>query len=254
MFKNLTLKTSVIQAFCFAASGAVSGFAMVTLLSKGLTSTQVGILLAVSGAMAAVIQPLLGAWADKSEKVSPRLLLIAIVSSIIVLLLAFIFLPSNLLLMSLIYGIASALLLSLQPLINSLVFEYIDSGHPVNFGIGRGVGSLAYALSSFALGALLNIYKPSIIPYVAVITLIFLLLSILAMPVPPKKTRLENKPEEAQEIQNSDAFGFIKKYQHFLFFLLGIVFIFIFQSLSNGYLLQILRHVGGNDSDLGTTL
>ncbi|MDR2977448.1 MAG: MFS transporter, partial [Streptococcaceae bacterium] len=36
--------------------------------------------------------------------------------------------------------------------------------------------------------------------------------------------------------------------------LLGIVFIFIFQSLSNGYLLQILRHVGGNDSDLGTTL
>ena len=52
----------------------------------------------------------------------------------------------------------------MQPSINALHQSFETESDKVNFGLARGVGSAAFALSSFAMGRLLTRFAPSILP------------------------------------------------------------------------------------------
>ncbi len=62
--RGVTGAYSVVQGFFWMSFAAVMGFSSVYLLGCGLTSSQVGLILAVSGIGAFIIQPVLAGYAD----------------------------------------------------------------------------------------------------------------------------------------------------------------------------------------------
>ena len=62
--------------------------------------------------------------------------------------------------LAVIYVGVVALLITMQPLVTSLTFEYINAGRNVNFGITRAAGSLGFALLSTLLGFRLSVLQP----------------------------------------------------------------------------------------------
>lgn len=66
----MTLSYSLVQGFFWMSFAAVVGFSSVYLLECGLTSSQVGLILAVSGIVAAVTQPMVAGYADQPSALS----------------------------------------------------------------------------------------------------------------------------------------------------------------------------------------
>jgi PPP family 3-phenylpropionic acid transporter len=122
------------------------GFLAVLLYSKGLSSSEIGLVTALSFLFSAFLQPLLGGLTDRKN--IPTKYVIACLLGVV--LIASMFLSylsaSSVLVMMLMFIIMNALRMSVMSLINALAMHLKNIGIPVNFGIARGLGSLFFAL------------------------------------------------------------------------------------------------------------
>lgn len=125
---NLTITYSFIQAFYWMNFAAMTGFTSVYLLHTGFSNTQIGILIAVAGAVASLLQPVLASYADHPK--SPSLKKIVMGWTVVLLLLAALLLPikKSFVLTALLYGAALSFLQMLTPLLNSLGMESLNQG------------------------------------------------------------------------------------------------------------------------------
>ena len=149
--KNLTGSYSCIQALYWMYFAAVMSFSGFFLLGGGFSNTQIGIIAAAASIISALLQPVLAGYADRPD--SPSLKKIIQILYVIQLLLGIgLFFSRTLILTGLLYGISIALLQLMTPFINALGMESINQGQRLNFGLARGMGSVAYAVICYVLG------------------------------------------------------------------------------------------------------
>ena len=73
--RRLTLRYSLYQLLFFAITAGTGGFAATYLLEKGFAATQIGLILGATNIASCLIQPLLGAAADRLKGFAlPKLL------------------------------------------------------------------------------------------------------------------------------------------------------------------------------------
>ena len=149
--KNLTPSYAVIQGLYWMYFAAIMSFSGFFLLSGGFTNTQIGILAAIAGLLSAVLQPVLAGYADQPQSPSLKKLIQMLYLLQLILVIG-LFLSHSLILTGLLYGSSIALLQLMTPFINSLGMESINQGHSLNFGLARGMGSVAYACICYILG------------------------------------------------------------------------------------------------------
>ena len=143
--KNLTGPYACIQALYWMYFAAIMSFSGFFLLDGGFSNTQIGIIAAAAGIISALLQPVLASYADRPDSPSLKKL-IQIFYMIQLLLGVGLFFSRSLILTGLLYGISIALLQLLTPFINALGMESINQGQQLNFGLARGMGSVAYAI------------------------------------------------------------------------------------------------------------
>ncbi|MGB4589543.1 MAG: MFS transporter [Clostridiaceae bacterium] len=266
--KILTIKFALLQGSYWMSFCAIYNFATVFLLSKSFSSKEVGVMLAAINIFAAVLQPLVANFADQTNRISLKNLVALIV---LVILSITIFLPaaSNLMLATgILFFLICTLMVTIQPLINSLGMEYMGKGIHVDFGMARSMGSLSYAVTSFVLGNLIEKNGTGILPYsyififvlILIFTLTFKLTKVNEVTIPHHSKTLASYAESievAEMITDSSSSGFVayfKKYKRFGFYLIGLVFLFTCFNLINIYMIKIIENVGGNKADLGTAI
>lgn len=266
--KTLTIKFALLQGSYWMSFCAVYNFATVYLLSKSFSSKEVGVMLAAINIFAAVLQPLVANFADQTQRISLKNLVAVIV--LIILFITFI-LPaaSNIFLATgILFFLICTLMVTIQPLINSLGMEYIGKGIPVDFGIARSMGSLSYAVTSFVLGNLIEKNGTGILPYsyififalILIFTYTYKLPKSISKPLPNQEKTLSAYAESIEVVEmitDSGASGFsayFKKYKRFVYYLIGLVFLFTCFNLINIYMIKIIENVGGNKADLGTAI
>ncbi len=253
--KSLTVKCSGLQGLYWMSFCSVYSFASVFLLSQNFKNHQIGILLAVSNIAAVFLQPAIGSLADRTTKISLKGIISYIALINIVLLAGLVLLPPGAAAGAVLYGGAVALTLTLQPLLNSLIFEYINEGSDVNYGVTRGMGSISFAFVSFILGLLINSYNPHFLPFVCIGLFAGLLLMLRILPMTEaQKKRGDPGANPDRGTVPGGFFDFGKKYHRFFPFLLALAFLFVFHTMANAYLVQIMKHVGGKDGDVGLSL
>lgn len=234
--------------FCFLMS-----FSSVFLLDRGLSNSQIGLVLAGSGLASAVLQPLVAGWAGASLR-GLRGWIAGLSAAIAVVVLP-LFGASSPLRDALTLGVVLALLHTVIPLISALGMETARSGVPVDFGSARATGSFSYAVASLAIGALIAATSTRVIPPLAMVAqglVIVAALTFVFARVGSGRADPSSRPEDGATSVEPGV-SYLPRSQ-FVIVLLGATGCFIGHMFINTYGFQIVAHHGGDSSDLGLTL
>lgn len=225
----------------------VYGFASVFLLSHGIGNGIIGLTLATANIASIFLQTFISKYVIDYSGVSLKRLLTVIACLLMLLYLVLMVFSGIPIITVVLYGACAALIQSFQPFVNALGFDYANSGYAVNFGLARGAGSLAYAMTSFMIGRLLISATVDVIPIIALITAVFILILLTLSP----KDAISKSGAIKQSV--SDASFFLRNHGYPVF-LAATAFLFVFHSVISTYMMQILTHVGGAEGDVGNAL
>lgn len=243
----LTIQYSIIQAVLIMGYCTYFMFAAVYLLSRGLTNTQVGLTLTFSSLAGIVLVPALADFADKSKKLTLKQITMIVSAITMLIAVVLLFAPSNIFIIGGLFVFLQVFFGAQTSLITTLAMEHINSGTPINFSLARGIGSLAFALLSFGLGFLVNRFGSMVILYGDILLMLLIILLVGLFPRPEKvvSSHLHEEPQASGLLQ------FAKKNLVFMAVLIALTLIFISHNLINTFLIQIVEHVGGDNSDMG---
>jgi len=258
MKKLLNLEYAGIHGTYWMTYGVVCSFASVFLLGRGYSNANIGIILAVGNVAAVFMQPLLADIADRSRKVS-LIGITEIVTVIIAVLMAVTFITDRAsIALSVVFVLLVAWITALQPLFNSLAFKLAESGHEINFGAARSMGSLAYSILCAVLGTMAENYGIEVLPLTGEIILVmmFATLCITARHFAKACSQRQEKAEklvrrEEADFEEINLAQFVRRNKLFLVVSLGVGGIFFSNAMFNNFMLQIVEGVGGNSEDMG---
>lgn len=245
--KFLTARYGLIQSSYWMAYAAVFAYTSLYMLDMGFTSGQVGLLIAASGLVSALLQPMVAGYADKPDSLSLKTLnlLIGIVIAAC---------GGGLMLVRpypaltvLLYGLALALLQLANPLVNALGMTSLNCGSRLNYGVSKSAGAASFALASLVLGKLTGRYGSKAVP--VAIAGFFLLFVAFVAGYPQQRT-----PKGDSAKSGTGAARFITKYPRFIALLVGCVLLYISHVLLNSFTLQIIRTKGGDGEEMGMAM
>lgn len=255
---KLSVQYSALQGLYWMLFCAIYSFATVFLLERGFSGTQTGMIVALGNILGVVLQPAAGTLADRSEKITVHKL-IAVLSGVMLLLLAGPGLIQNMLFTAVLFVLADAVLQILQPLVNSVSVYYINQGVELNFGIARGIGSVMYAVVSSVLGKLVAGYGASLILYCGIILLAGMMIVVCLMPTGGKtatsgemptggKTAVSGKKEKPEGKSIGE---FVIRYRYFTVVLCGLTLLLLSHNMLNNYMIRIVEPLGGDEASMG---
>ena len=265
MGKILNIEYGGINATYWMVYAVVSSFASAFLLDRGYTNSEIGIILAAGSVVAVFLQPFMADFADRAKKIS----LIGITQGItifIMVMMMFCFIMDRAsIALSVIFVMVIAWHTTLQPLFNSLTFKLEESGHKINFGVCRAMGSLFYSILCAFLGTLVETYGTQILPLTTEVLLGMLLVTLFVTnkhfkkACKDKQQKADKQQEEiiAEVLKPEDEINlvqFIKRNKLFLLVNIGVAGIYFSNSIFNNFMLQIVENVGGSSEDMGRIL
>lgn len=259
------MRYASLHALYQASSTLVIGYSSVYLLSRGYTDALIGIILAISNTIAAVLQPAVGSLLDRKKNLSLQIFSAGMQFIMVALAVVLLFTHMGQLPLAILVILIFSLEFSIQPLVNSICFILEDLGISINFGLCRGIGSMTYAVLAAILGKLIAMFDASLLPifYIAV----FAALGICFLSLRTKS--LSQNAADAttgtvlQDTDNSDTdtkaslslFAFVRTYKRFMLFLVGSCLIyFMFFAAGNYYVIQIVTPIGGGTTEMGIAM
>ena len=252
----MNLKYGLTQIFFFASVCAMMGYASNYLLGMGCSNSEIGITLALCSVIAVFLQPTLASIADRIEtsKLNRMIQLILAITIVFSLILYFIPLPQMALLGCVV--VVFSLTSSLMPLINALAFVFEKYGCKINFGLARGLGSGAYALTSMIIGYVVNAVDITIMPFAYILFngLLYIVISTYHIGKAETEGEQSEKTEEAQASNQMSMFAFMMKYKRLVLFFAGFVCVYFAHTIINNFFIQVVTNVGGTDSDMGNAI
>lgn len=248
--RSVNIKYSLLQGIYFVGFCTVMGYAAVYLGSIGMSSSLIGIVLAIANILTSIAQPVLGGFVDKSNVSMKKVLMImfglcSVLSVLLMLASKVTFLAAFL------FIAVSTILYTTMPLVNSLAFAFQKQGIDVKFGVARGIGSVAYALASLVLGNVVKAVSPTLMPLAYIVIFLGILPLIRSFKMPEEEID-EVIEEEIVEKENTGAF--IKKHFKFMIFLAGFVLVYFDHTIINNFFITVIKNVGGNTGDMGNAV
>lgn len=249
MKKNLTVRYSVTQFSYWAAAMGAASFATTYLLGKGMEPGLVGTLLALSGILACLSQPFLASFADRSQKyILPQLMLL--LSAFCIVCFSLQLVPGiPLLAAGLLYILGMWASDAVLSLMNALSVACNKAGYPINFGAARGIGSVASATASLALGYIIAKWGSVWMFLFLIVFRVICMIAIAGFPI------LEKPASTGKAEDLSCTIGqFFLRYKWFCLSILGIACLGMFHAMTESYLIVIMERLGGDSSNVGTAL
>ncbi len=234
---------------CFNIMGycTMFSFASVYLLSRGFSNSEIGVTLTLSSAFTILLQPVVAAFAAKTKKLALRNIVAAILGIIGFVSFLLMVSPQIVLPVVIFYVLISALFSAQLPLLTSMSMEHINNGVPVNFSLARGIGSLAFAVLCSSLGFLVDDYGGWVIMLANIVISVVgvVLVSLFPKPQKNKVVNLEVKPEASNLVE------FALRNKTFMLVVVSVAMIFFSHIVINSFTIQIVNHIGGDNSDWG---
>lgn len=261
--KIIPHKYSLLQIFYWMLYCVGYSYVTFYLLHQGFSASQIGILTAAFGTIAAILQPLLGRLADCGGKTGWKPQLIFMYSFILVCMIGLLYVPNSLS-QGLLYGLFLMLLSCIMPMVNYANFYYVKQGISIRFGLSRGLGSLFYAVMSYLIGKATVNGDVKMLIYSGIILSVFSIVLILTFPYKAIPSQTEASQAHVHPgkdnagthdaNKNQTVFGFFHKYPSFGLTLVGFILCLMFHNISNTYLLQMMEAVGGTSENYGFAL
>ena len=241
-----------MQMGFWAMFAAIVAYQTALLLDRGFTNGEAGLMTSVRCLAGIVFQPLLGGFADRH----PRVPLKGIVGVSLALSLAagvwYWAEPAmGLAQTALVWVVIGGLGVSSYPLMDAMAVQFINDGMPIRYSLGRGLGSLAYAVVCVLLGLQVGQWG------VETTLVTFLLLTAaeiaLVFTYPTWRPKAPAEGRAAAERPQS-ALSLLRSNPRFTLMLAGVLFgLTAVLPLSN-FLVNVILSRGGTAADLGLAM
>lgn len=253
---NVTGAYSLMQAAEWGVDGCLYCYSSFFLLSCGLTNTNIGICMGVASIGSFFAQILFGEALNRQGRSGLRRFLLA-AAGILLLGNVVLLLPIGRLLAVTLF-LAGCMLLTMFPAFLDAASMYeLQRGVPVDFGIGRGTGSLGYAVCSALVGRLLLRFGTSSIFCTGAVLSAVLIGGILWFFAAADQQIgndyfLEVPTQEKKEFRSNGLnFTFLTAYPRYTVLLTGCVLLMMGHTYTSNFLYQIISHKGGDEGGMG---
>ncbi len=240
------------------ASGLVwAAFAAVTygstyMLELGLSSMDVGVMLVAGNVLAMLVQPRIASTADARSGPSIRAMSVALALATAALCAACLASHAAWLLIAA-FGLTYLTSRNIQALSNSTSVYYINRGARINYGVARGIGSVAFAAVSAVLGAMMDALGPDVVVWSAIALSLALAASLALMPTPKDVPALGERPGDARD-DGRGYLAFCRENPRLMLVFLGFGLLSIPALVTTTYGKPVVESIGADVGVMGVAI
>ena len=249
MKKNLTLRYTLQQCAYWAAAAGVVSFATAFLLEKGFAASYIGILLAAGNLLSCGAQPVLASVADRIGGNIVKRFIAGLTAVSMACFVSIQLLPLSATLYGLVYLLGVFAFDAMNPLLNAVAVSYNRIGWRINYGVGRGIGSFAYAVSALVIGKVMAGLGAD---WMIWISLVLLGANVAATLGYPGLTETAAQRETRSECCSVPVF--FRRYKWYCVSLLGVMLLAMFHAMTENYLIEVVSPLGGDSGTVGVAL
>lgn len=236
---TLKIKINVLYYIVFGALACISPFLTPYFQSRGLSYSQIGILLAVYSIIGVLAQPFWGVVTDKYADKKTTIVITMAVSGVFAF--AFIIVKDF-------YSILIAILIFMffqSPIISvndANTYDLMEEHNEIHYGKVRLMGSVGYAVTSLFLGIIIKITSTAF-PFLAYS--IFSLLGLVLLASIKGKRRRSGSPINSGDIVK------VMRNKSFMLISFSALFANIAYSAHGNYISVLIQKTGGDVANLG---
>lgn len=238
-----------MQIGFWAMFAAVCAYQAALLTERGFTNGEAGMLIAVRCLAGIVCQPALGSFADRHPDIPLRLIVSLSLALSLAAGLVFLLVPMGMAGTMAVLIIMGGFEISSYPLMDAMAIQFISAGVPIRYSLGRGIGSLAYALCCVVLGFQVSRWgvESTLVTHAALVAAeIALVATYPAFRAGPVPTQGAKQPHSALWL--------LRRNPSFAVMLLAILLGITGCLPMSNFLVNVVVSRGGSTGDLGTAL
>ena len=249
MKKNLTLRYTVQQCAYWAAAAGVVSFATAFLLEQGFAASHIGILLAAGNLLSCAAQPVLASIADRIGGNIVKWFIAGLTALSMACFGVIQLLPLPAGLYGLVYLLGVFTFDAMNPLLNAVSVSYNRIGYRINYGVGRGIGSFAYAVSALVIGKVMAAYGAAWMIWISIGLLVANVATTLGYP-----SLTESGVQRQAHSDCCSVPVFFRRYKWYCVSLLGVMLLAMFHAMTENYLIEVVSPLGGDSGTVGIAL
>ena len=249
MKKSLTFQYTFHQMAYWATAAGIVSFATAFLLQKGFAASTVGILLASGNLLSCAFQPIL---ADRADRIGGNVLKWLTVGLTLISAACFTsiqLLPLGSTVFGLLYLLGVFAFDAMNPLMNALNVSYTTNGYSINYGLSRGLGSLAYSFAALGIGKVMARFGADWMIWISLGLLAINAAMSLSYPSLMTTVSREKKENDCCSIP-----VFFRRYKWYCVSMLGVMLLGMFHAMTENYLIEIVTPLGGDSGTVGVAL
>ena len=263
---TLNVKYSVVSGLYWMIC-AVSGIFLVPILRmKGMDNAQIGMLLSIRSLATVIVSPLIASFCDRHPRIQLKYILMLLAALNIINTLVFQFGTFTFLQLVFICVVLGGTSNTMPPLHSSIAMKFHQPGNTIVYSIGRGTGSVTYAIVALALGYMVGEDHLYVALSLQVILDAATIAALIFFPsyetgekegqesaVPAGTAKKHAGPYNAGEaaVKTHTSAYIMKQLPWFSMFLFASAFLFVGYSMCNSFLIDIITAKGGNNSHMG---
>ena len=249
MKKSLTFQYTFHQMAYWATAAGIVSFATAFLLQKGFAASTVGTLLAAGNLLSCGFQPVL---ADRADRIGGNVLKwmtagLTLVSAACFASIQLLPMPESM--FGFVYLLGIFTFDAMNPLLNALNVSYMTSGYTINYGLSRGLGSLAYAFAALGIGKIMARFGANWMIWISLGLLVFNAAMALSYP-----SLMPLEGGEKKENNSCSVPVFFRRYKWYCISLFGVLLLGMFHAMTENYLIEIVTPLGGDSGTVGVAL
>ena len=240
-----------MQIGFWAMFASIVGYQTALLLDRGFSNGEAGLMTSVRCLAGIVCQPLLGGFADRHPEFPlKRIVSLSMLLSLGVSVWYWLAPGMGLGETALVWAVIGGLEVSSYPLMDAMAIQFINDGVPIRYSLGRGLGSLAYALTCVFLGFQVGRsgVESTLLTHVVLVAAEIALVATY----PPYRGRPRARDAEGPRPQS--AVALLRSNPSFTLMLAGVLLSLTAVLPLSNFLVNIVTSRGGTDADLGLAM
>ncbi|MGM9618687.1 MAG: MFS transporter [Oscillospiraceae bacterium] len=240
-----------VHSFYWAGYATAWAYIAVLLSLYGFSATEIGIVTSLATLFSVALQPALASLTDRSRRLGPRETATALLGLLLTVTAALLLLPARRNMATALLFILLGLLHScIPPFFNAFAIHLMRRGAEVDYGFGRGLGSLCYAFAAAAMGILVERCSPRLTLPVSFVLVGASLLVLLLCRL-PASAAAEAAPEQIKAVSAAEL---LRRCPILLPIMLGCLLFIASRCVYTTYLNAIVERAGAGATVMGIVL
>lgn len=247
--KSFTFAFSLVQATYWMTACAVLSYAVIYLQALSFSNFSIGIITAFGRVLGSLSGPLIASYLDSHPMFPTARMNTPLLLAQVALFALLQFFGRNNLITGMFFAMVAGLFIATNSVVLRFCGDCAVGGYKLNYGVARGIGSLAFIIPSVLMGILFKRIPATYLPAVGIILLVLQFAVNVYAGMFFKGQRSVSLQED--DIGSSPLIKFLREDPMFTRLLIGTSLLFFGYYSYNIFMINVVRNVGGDTAIMG---